>query len=144
MLCWIVLPSKADLNYLAGILDGEGCLDISRSLPSKNRRNPYHWIRVAVSNTDERLIVWLQRTFGGSISKPSKRIGRRQSWAWSITGGAAAVLIREVSPLLIVKSEQADVLLEFAELPRGGKLTKQTVNAREVLTDKLRKLRKAE
>ena len=57
----------AQLAYLAGIIDGEGCFFIGKSKTSRPYGCGFHFYAVLrITNTDEGLILWLEKTFGGA------------------------------------------------------------------------------
>ncbi len=67
--------------YLAGIIDGEGCIRIGRANNIKKRTNPAYAAYVQVGMTDKRVPELLQDTFGGSLREecvPEKR----SIWRW--------------------------------------------------------------
>src|SRR4051794_4956362 len=96
--------------YLAGILDGEGC--VSLQVRPKNGRF-YITPRVQVSNTDEEFIRWLDRTIGaGNIyQNRNHRPTRKDLWLWSCAGSVARELVRATRPWLRIKAPQADLIL---------------------------------
>lgn len=72
-----------DLSYLAGLLDGEGCIEARASGPGQ-------WIRpmIEVCMTNPLPLRWACATFGiGSIyaCPPDIRGKRRRAWKWVIT-----------------------------------------------------------
>jgi hypothetical protein len=60
---------------------------------------------IAVKMTDEPLIDWLVKNFGGnkSYEKPAKDHYRPQ-WRWKVQNTAAKVLYRKLRPLLRIKN----------------------------------------
>lgn len=99
--------SETDRAYLAGILDGEGCIRLAN-------RGKYVTPSVQVANTKYELMLWLQERYGGSIYqlKDSRDSNRKQSWSWNIAGQKALTVIRDARPYLVLKTEQADIVLE--------------------------------
>lgn len=108
------MPSDLDVAYLAGLIDGEGCLAI---------RNRVRWksISVEVVGTDRVPLDWAQATFGGVVGKlHEKRPNRRQPWHWRITATEpAAELARIVRPYLKVKQAEATLLVVLGLLRSG-------------------------
>lgn len=105
--------SEAEKGYLAGIIDGEGCLRLSRSKNSRNGRPTYH-IQVDISNTSRNLLNWLIEKLPGAAyysemghNEPNWRKG----YHWKIAGNRRAIaFLREIAPYLIIKREQAELL----------------------------------
>ena len=107
---------KAKFIYLAGIIDfdGEGCLIISRS----NRGNYMNYYgRIHVKNTNTNLMDWLVQHFGGNIhtNNPTDKLRHAIAYSWYFSGDAhdKEKLLLAIMPYLIVKKEQAKILLEF-------------------------------
>lgn len=102
--------------YLAGIIDGEGCLRVSKSAARTDLRqkNPVYGIQITVGMGCLKICQLLQDTFGGSIYTERVQQGRKTIHRWRVTSkrGAAAVL-KKVMPYLIEKREQAECLLEY-------------------------------
>ena len=101
--------TETEWAYTAGIIDGEGCLSITfREYPSK-------WeLSVSVGGTDKRLLIWLSDRFGGAIT-PMKRTGNRQpAYLWRVPKRQLQSMLNGVMPYLVVKREQAEVLLVAA------------------------------
>jgi hypothetical protein len=108
------MSDKTKYVYLAGIIDGEGSLIISRS-----DRGSYmnYYGRIHVKNTDYRLIKWLLGKFGGNVHehKPVDPLKHKKAYSWYFSGDAhdKEVLLLALMPYLIVKKEQAIHLITF-------------------------------
>lgn len=109
------MSDKAKFGYLAGILDGEGCLTVGAG--QKETCINYNAL-VAVQNTSKSLIDWLQTKFGGGIYLSKKATEKtKAAWMWRITKKKEIeTLLLAVLPYLVVKREQAKVLLDFVRL----------------------------
>lgn len=90
-----------NLAYVAGIFDGEGCVNFSRV-----RKSAY--IRVLITNTDKTLLDDIQRQFGGDV-KPlaCRKAGWKQGFQWCLSWSKAVDFLEKVSPWLRVKKQQA-------------------------------------
>ena len=102
--------------YLAGIIDGEGSLIITRS----DRGTYYnYYARIHVKNTDMRLMHWLVDNFGGNIHphKPKSPL-HKKAYSWYFSGNAKSkeIFLLALLPYLIIKKEQAILLVEFFRL----------------------------
>src|SRR3954469_3813136 len=94
--------------YLAGILDGEGCLGIGLRI---RRGCRYIVATVQVTNTDVRLLEWLMQYYEGNIYPRSKEVGNRKPvYLWSVASRKAMRVVNDAFPYLIVKREQALLL----------------------------------
>ena len=128
------MSDKTKYIYLAGILDGEGCLSVTAGKkPTCINYNS----TMQVQNTSKELIDMLQAKFGGStyLSKKQTRT-TKTAYMWRVLKKKhIELLLLATLPYLIVKKEQAKVLLEFVRLPREA-----AVETRKNLYEQLRKL----
>lgn len=112
--------TKTELAYIAGMLDGDGYLGIRKTTSNDFPRRTGYDAIMTVANTNFRVLEWLQQITGeGKIytSRPPDHIKYRSKWGtWTLWSGAIGRLLPRVRPFLIVKSSQADVLLEFLKV----------------------------
>jgi hypothetical protein len=106
---------KTDLAYIAGIIDGEGCitLKVNRVGASPEQRMGFYELEVQVSNTNQWLIEWLFFNFGGKIREEKKKDGCKQAWRWIIMARKAADFLKLIYPYLRLKHPQAELGLRF-------------------------------
>lgn len=97
------------VGWAAGFLDGEGSFQIDHPALRSFR------IHVAASNTDVRALYRLQEMFGGSIRPGTAYMGYKPVYHWAIVAQRAAAAIRILLPHLLLKAEQAAVLLELQD-----------------------------
>lgn len=113
--------TETDKAYLAGLVDGEGCFNVSRKR-SKHKLREYDFTcRVMVVNSDTAMMLWILKTVGeGGIYKYEKSFNPiwKPVHRWQICGNKAIEFIKEIYPYLQIKKRQADLLLEF---PAGHK-----------------------
>jgi hypothetical protein len=98
----LTLPPIPDtvVAYTAGLLDGEGCIRVQRT-------KEYYGARVQISQKDRHVLDWVAEYFGGIVSKaPSHSCSQ-----WTATGERAALVLELLIPFLIVKKDQAELLL---------------------------------
>jgi hypothetical protein len=108
--------SVTKLAYLAGIIDGEGCIAIRKSKRTGTCKSTRYAAAVTVGNTSCHLIEQLVGTFGvGCVTYRYPTKTKRACYLWSLPSRGAREVLRAVQPYLIVKREQAAVLLEFID-----------------------------
>lgn len=142
----------ADRAYLAGIIDGEGSIVVSKST-GKNGRNTCYQPFISVSNTEKSLIDWLYSTFGGTVTKytPSQMAKncRKQVFKWQVTGKNIDMICALIRPYSTIKVEQIDVMIrlratynlrENMSKAKGGGLSKDTLSIRQDCFDQLKLL----
>lgn len=135
---------KETLAYLAGFFDGEGCVSILSYHGGKS-----FGIRLFASQIDPRPLNILKDKFGGSIQVQPKLPNRRTIYKWGVEGEKAVIALNLLRPYLVVKSEQADIVLEFAPLigtskKRNKPLTKEEINLRQEIKERLHRLKRVE
>lgn len=136
------IPGDEEVAYLAGLIDGEGHINIRRMKPAKETHNPTHSVRVTVTNTDEKMIDWLVDTVGGS-----KHLREREeenwsdSWNWEVYGDNAEQLLDAVRPYLVTKRTHADLGIMLQGTKQQGKpLTDKTLKLRDSIYYNLKRL----
>ena len=110
--------TEIEWAQLAAFVDGEGHLAItcSRVNLRQTRTSPWYHPRLLVYNSDVRLMHWLQETFGGAWrpyrKKPLKAY-YKPSLVWELSGTKLLPILRRFRPYLLLKPEQADLVLSF-------------------------------
>ena len=110
--------------YLAGIIDGEGCITISRWRKHRNYRTPRYELRIIVVMTHKPTIDFISDNmpYGSScfLHKPSVN-GRKPSWKWVATNTFAAEILGHLLPYFITKRQQALLAIEFIQERGDGR-----------------------
>jgi hypothetical protein len=97
-----------DLAYFAGIIDGEGCFCLH------NHGTHRFGAQLQVGNTDPRLLEWIQSRFGGSVNMERRtNKAHKPVWRWIAHVDNLTELITAILPFLIVKRDQADLMLAY-------------------------------
>jgi LAGLIDADG endonuclease len=130
--------NDVQLSYLAGIMDGEGTFNIGLT---KNKFNS----RMYVVNTDERLIHWLKNTFGGlTYTRNSlKNPHWKTKYEWIIEKAQIDPICKLIIPFLIIKKEQAELMVKFRTTFIKGKrpdLTEEIRSFRTKCFENMKKL----
>ncbi|KKN34944.1 hypothetical protein LCGC14_0788850 [marine sediment metagenome] len=142
--------SLIDLKYayLAGLIDGEGCIQIKRQKDSAKSFGFYFRLEVQITSTNEKLIAYLISNHDGYIYKQkSANPKHKTALHWRVGSTTAKKLLEKVFPYLIIKREQAQVAYKFQQIlddnPTSGKreaMTKDMLSQRSVLYKKVRGL----
>lgn len=110
------MSDKAKYGYLAGIIDGEGCITIGAG--RKATCTNYNSI-IMITNTNKKLIDWLQQQFGGNYYKIPAQGNCKEAYRWRfLKQKEIEKLLLAVLPYLIIKRQQAITLLEFVRLSK--------------------------
>jgi len=113
-------PTTEQIAYLAGVMDSDGCISISKAIKTSKLSNrivnPRYVLRITVTNTSMDLMWWLDENFGGG-RRPKKRskMIHKPTFDWIYDNGKAIEILELVRPYLVVKQRQADLGIEFIE-----------------------------
>ena len=93
-------------KYLAGLIDGEGCIDVQLT------KNVYirPRLRIAMTLPARNILLMCQNSYGGYITEraPPKNSNWTQAFSWELAGyKQACPVLRNVVKSLILKKEQA-------------------------------------
>jgi len=104
-----------DWAYLAGLIDGEGCI----STVHTNPRNGQFNAKIAIVNTDKTVLDWIVKTFAvGNVYPRRLRLPMKQSWRWQLAAGSSVSrILNGVYPYLIIKKDQAVLAIELCSRP---------------------------
>lgn len=107
-------PSEVTKAYIAGIIDGEGCISITRMKTGLT-------IHVGVTMTNPSAIVLMKSIYGGPSVYITKRApNHKPVHMWRVQARKAERLLRDIRPYLLVKAEQCDLALSFRDHMRTG------------------------
>ena len=136
------------LAYIAGLVDGEGCVFIHRNKHSGKRVT--YSLLVTIANSDVELLSYIQHRFDGRIDGSSNhelRGRERPSYRWCIHGEKAAQFLETICPYLVLKYSHALIAIELQEQIRGRqgrkrgiRLTEDEVFTMEALKQELSRL----
>lgn len=141
--------TQIEIGYIAGILDGEGCIYINRrKLTNTGRRKtPGYGVKVIVSTTSYELVEWLiayaQLT---SICYNQPKGNRKPKWLCTWNSRKAEWLLGLVLPHLVIKAQQAKLGLELCKhlrtrpMVRGRCIPPEVVAYRESIKQQISKL----
>lgn len=122
--------SEVDAAYVAGIVDGEGTITLTKTHRGENRRPV-----VSISSTELPLLSYVRSVVGaGRITgKMRTREHHSPSFAYCVTSRQALHLLEQIAPFLrTYKCKRASLLLqEYVRLtPRNGRYTAEQLAAR--------------
>ncbi len=116
-------PRNEILAYLAGIMDSDGCFKIRRATIKRMINPHYRIIMTAAQVLPGEAIHLLAKTFGGNVTlKRPKRPGQRALASWTLCDGQAVGAVENILTCLLVKKQEASLLLELRELKSRPKL----------------------
>ncbi len=100
-----------ELAYLAGIIDGEGSIEL------RMQRTGSLDLVLHVFNSDAPLFRWIEERFAGTTYEIHRRLRvDKPQWApmynWNMRGESARDLLAELEPWMVIKKPQADLAIE--------------------------------
>lgn len=128
---------EAKWAYLAALIDGEGCISISRRYQEglKHTRthkvrttnnNPYMMFgfRVHITSTSEDLMLWLVKIYGGKFIGKDRKITnpkhkRRFEWR-SGKGKETFHILTQIQPYIVIKPGQVGIGIEYLRMSLNG------------------------
>lgn len=114
-------------KYIAGLIDGEGCLDVQTT---KINDKFYIRPRIRITLADNALYVLeiLKTNHGGFIShRPSTNANWQSSSSWELVGYSnVEPFLRNFFNHLIIKKEQARLLLWMEQNLKGKQVSSKT------------------
>ena|ERR1035437_6338747 len=111
--------------YAAGYFDGEGCVYVS------SLRGVGFQIRISIAGYDTCAMNAFADLWGGKVSLERRKKNKYLVSRWQIASQNAIKALREMHPYLLVKKEQAGMVLESGwEKCEIGTLTDEQVRLR--------------
>lgn len=99
--------------YIAGIMDGEGCISASFAPTGKPM------LRIRMGNGYFPLIQMFQRLYGGWFHTQHPKGNTREFYTWELTDKKSREsFLLQVLPYLRIKRNQAKLALEFTRIPK--------------------------
>lgn len=111
------------LAYLAGFIDGEGCIRINRRQPRAGEVSDIYQVHVEAEQVSRDPLDLLSRTYGGSVTVNRRNSRANANWQdtyrWQLYAFQAVRCIQDLLPYLRGKRPQAEVCLRFAAMTRS-------------------------
>ena len=109
-------PTEAQVAYIAGYLDGEGCFTFVDT--------PV----IEITNTYPHTLMWIKQFFGGTVSmRSSNRTSDkwRTTYRYKVCGANALHMCRSVTSYIQEKRLQLEAVLAMSKLPKQSEARKQ-------------------
>jgi hypothetical protein len=104
------------LAYWAGVVDGEGSIDITRTYGhTKKGKRPYFFVRLAIYNTRKKIVEDAAKELGCGTVQTHHHIEKRfrDIHTWVTTTTDACRILALLIPYLKIKKDHAFLALEF-------------------------------
>ena len=109
---WNLPP--VELAYIAGLLDGEGCITIVKGHHKRlhPKWSPEYALQVSIANQFLPALEYLKSATGlGSIHRD-----RGKNFKWFLSSQRAKEFLITIRPHILIKSKQADIAIKFQTL----------------------------
>ncbi len=124
--------------YIAGVLDGEGCITIIRHDQSKRstrHKSPSYRLAVTIYNTNKAMIDWLaERMEAHRYYKRRKSPNHKVCHMLVVSAKTAATFLRDIQPFVIAKQQQIQLALALQETVNNYRKVHQLTFPGEALT----------
>jgi len=115
--------TEAEKGYIAGFLDGEGCITIVHS-----KSNPSGWLQVSFTNTNKSVLDWIQKRTQGKVYLLHKGKGNQKpSYILHTWALQAKNLLKQLLPHLQIKREVAELALQWQNTKTYGQQKQRTL-----------------
>lgn len=104
--------SDIQLAYIAGFVDGEGCVQISKNGS----------LSLSIINTAHQTLTFIKRVLGCGSVAPRKQKVNKPQYVFRVYGTSAAEVLTALLPYLIEKRPQAELALEFFKRRAGVRI----------------------
>lgn len=118
--------SVAQAAYVAGFVDGEGCLTITRARRVGSRAGFTYQATFTIGNTNLDALKRIQAMCGNGrilLSDKRTKLGHKVMYRLDFTANQIRHLLPQLRPHLFVKQRQAEVLAEFLGRRLSGRNT---------------------
>jgi hypothetical protein len=106
----MVILSETQKAYMAGIVDGEGCVTLSKS-------SCRHWVGyrpvITIETTSKELQDWLISVFGqGHVARNAHTGNHKDRYLWCLSGQEdIANVLLQIQPYIVIKKKQVSMML---------------------------------
>jgi hypothetical protein len=135
--------TEPQVAYLAGLIDGEGTICMSKCNHATGDRKVRYRVRLTVvATTSLEMLDWLVSEIGAIPTKVGtpKSPKHRQGWRVSLAEKQAEQLLERAMPYLVIKKRQAGLYLRYRSLQKACgnpalRLSKEKMKAMRVIRD---------
>ena len=132
---------RISVKYLAGLIDGEGCIDWTFGYDKKlNRRYVRPRLRITLTEPGFDVIDLLVNNFGGHVEVRTPKDPRwSPSKTWYITSSRAVMVLGNVRNSLIIKKEQAKLAIAWEKHLKG---THVPEDVKDIMSEEMKLMKK--
>ncbi len=107
--------SEKECAWLAGVIDGEGSILLSKVFNRLYRRGFFYRPQLEISNSNRAFLIRIAETIGeGTVHRNKKGdAATKTRWAYIASAGVLRAVLPQILPYVIVKRERVKKMLEF-------------------------------
>ena len=133
---------KTDLAYMAGIIDGEGCIRIGKGNQGGNNKKVNYTLKMSIGMANPYIPQMFRFVFGGHFFQSTEGTAERlPTWQWGIDSNKAVDVLRTLLPYLKLKKSEAELAIEFQ---KGKRICQSGIKRGENRTDEEQALEEAQ
>lgn len=116
--------TEVEKAWMAGFVDGEGSLTISRQ-DRKNRPSPTYKVSITVTNTKRNSLDLFIKEYNGhtyqihDYRKDKRKVNWADAYTWYCSVSSSERFLIEMLPYLRLKGQQAKLILKFIKTKDG-------------------------
>jgi hypothetical protein len=117
------MPKELKLSYLAGIIDGEGCINISKTTNFQRWEYNLYILKLTITNVDLSLVQWISLNFPEFKCYENKNknlLSKRKAYRMLAQNEKAIEILNSVLKYLVIKKDRARYVLE--EYPKHNEI----------------------
>jgi hypothetical protein len=128
----------AEKAYIAGIIDGEGCIGLFKNKDISYKRGYSYSVITQIAVTDKKLINWIFKKIksGHRYSSNTNPQKHKTIFVIRFSVNDSKILLKLIKPYLIIKKKQADILLRFISRKQQARGCKGLTNKELTFQDK--------
>ena len=106
--------SEVDKSYIAGIIDGEGCIYLGFNKTINSTRGSFT-AGITVEMACKSVPEWIFKRVGGTLSSRQRPHSDKIMWQWKISGGSSREFLKDIKHYLVEKQKEAELYLDFGK-----------------------------
>jgi hypothetical protein len=121
-----------DLAYTAGYIDGDGCFYLGKE-GTKKRLALKFVVRIAINSVNQKVLQFFKKLFGGRVGLIKKQHDNSKSlYQFSIGKNKSILMAKIISPFLIEKKQECQMLLDFSDAENKEEMINQISSFKDI------------
>lgn len=117
--------NEIEKSYLAGIIDGEGSIQISRRTEHRGTERYQYWLSLSIANTNTKITDYIKKLGIGWLEEVRDYGYEKEITILKLHSSKAISIILEVLPYLQGKQDQANLGIAFENIRSAGALSRE-------------------